>query len=101
MAAKRAFAPYRGGTVTSIQNAYGRGGWHRQQVARLILDARLTHGGFARDLRDSWHERVAICVVDGHLPESHAETIALEQVAGMRAGVEHRQGTCMAPHSAL
>ncbi len=48
----------------------------RQRAADAIRHARQTDRPRARALRDGWHERIAICVVDGGLDERSAERIA-------------------------
>ncbi len=40
-----------------------------------------------QDELDTWHERVAICVVDGRLTEAEAEAIAWRQVEAERRAV--------------
>ena len=55
----------------------------RHKAACLIRAARRAgNPDLAVDLRDRWHERVAICVVDGGLSEKDAERVALEELRG-------------------
>jgi hypothetical protein len=54
----------------------------KPELIRAIRLASLTE-----DERVTWHERVAICVVDGGLTEAEAEAIAWRQVEGERSAV--------------
>lgn len=58
----------------------------RVTAAHLIREARQSG---ARDqaiaMRDAWEERMAICTVDGGLPEREAETVALSELRGWHA----------------
>ena len=72
------FADTGGVTVLSVTTA-------RQRVAGLIRQARrASKPGLAVALRDCWRERVAICTVDGAVPESEARSIALAEVEAMQ-----------------
>jgi hypothetical protein len=81
-AVKDAFADLPGGgaTVTSIESAYGRGGRMRCRAAQLLLKARQSDTRLALAMRDAWAERMAVCTVEGGLPEDHAEQVALSEL---------------------
>ena len=71
------FADTGGVTVLSVTTA-------RQRVAGLIREARRAgKPSLAAALRDCWRERVAICTVDGAVPEGEARSIALAEVEAM------------------
>ena len=53
----------------------------RDHVADLIQQARQAgRRDVARDLRFTWHERMAICTINGGLIKDHAEQIALAEL---------------------
>jgi len=53
----------------------------RHRAAGLIRAARCLHGRqHARMMRDAWHERMAVCVVDGGLRIVAAEIVALDEL---------------------
>ena len=41
--------------------------------------------GLTEDERCAWEERVAICTIDGHLPEERAKEIAWAQIEAQRS----------------
>ena len=55
--------------------------WPRRRAARLVRQVRRA-GGRVRAiiLRDAWHERVAICTIDGGLSVEDAGMIAVEEI---------------------
>ena len=66
-----------GSTVISVRRDPTR---RRRQAARLIRQARARgHHRQAVAIRDAWHERVAICTIDGGLSEGQAEAAALTE----------------------
>ncbi len=56
----------------------------RQRAAAAMRQVRQTDRPRARALRDGWHERMAICVVDGGLDERGAEKIAADELERYR-----------------
>lgn len=78
-AMKGTFADF-GATVVSIESAHGRGGWTRRRAADLIRQARTRSAGDAVAMRDAWAERLAVCTIDGGMPEDRAEDVALDEI---------------------
>ena len=78
-AVKDSFADV-GVTVVSVELAHGQGGVSRSRVARMIREARGAAPNQAVVLRDAWRERLAICTIDGGVPEADAERIALAEL---------------------
>ena len=76
-AVKDSFADM-GATVVSVEVAHG--GVSRSRVARMIREARGADPNQAVALRDAWRERLAICTIDGGMPEAEAERIALAEL---------------------
>ena len=78
-AVKDSFADM-GATLVSVEMVHGQGGATRSRVARLIREARGANPSGAMALRDAWRERLAICTIDGGMPEADAERIALAEL---------------------
>ena len=81
-AVKDSFADM-GAIVVSVEVAHGQGGVSRSRVARMIREARGASPNQAVALRDAWRERLAICAIDGGMPEAEAERIALAELEAM------------------
>jgi len=52
----------------------------RLAVARLIRSVRRVEPGRAIALRDTWRERIAICIIDAGMSQRSAEAIALTEL---------------------
>ena len=78
-AVKDSFADM-GATAVSVEVTHGQGGATRSTMARMIRKARGADPNQAVALRDVWRERLAICTIDGGMPEADAERIALAEL---------------------
>ena len=56
----------------------------RRRAADLIRQARREgHHDHAIALRDAWHERIAVCMIDGGMTQEAAEQVALSELEGL------------------
>lgn len=75
--------PGGGATVVSVQPVKRFRSQTRHRVAQLIREARRTDLSRAVAMRDTWHERVAICSLEAGLPQEDAERTALAELDGI------------------
>lgn len=55
----------------------------RDRAARLIRATRRSNPTGAVGLRDAWHERIAICTIEGGLTTAGAEAIAINELSSL------------------